>query len=68
MSSQEIKRLIVRYFGPMLRKTQSYNVSSTQQVVLECKNELQKPLINNHLSNPQSITHVGNVVLGKKQS
>lgn len=63
MSSQEIKRLIVRYFGSMLRKTQSYNVSSTQQVVLECKNELQKPVINN-----QSITHVGNVVLGKKQS
>ena len=64
-TSQEIVRLIVRYFGPMLKKTQNNNVSSIQQyIATECKNKV----IMESIYKSMAVKNVGNVVLGKKQS
>jgi hypothetical protein len=65
MSSQEIVRLIGRYFGPMLKKTQNNTVSSIQQyIAIECK----KIIIMESINKSRAVKNVGNVVLDKKQS
>ena len=63
MSSQEIKRLIVRYFGPMLKNTQRSTISYTQIIVLENKNKSSSK--NKTYNREQSITHVESVAQRK---